>query len=116
VPGGYPSFLQDDDAVPIENRETMEETKAEEREPATRTLWVLGKDGHTMTCVISGEPGHEALRVLFDLEVYLDEMHTVHEGAVGRARTLFHGFEAHGWIPVPASTPPSPVQEPGAIE
>jgi hypothetical protein len=69
-------------------------------EPLTRTLWILGKDGHTMTCVISGEPGHEELQVFFDREVYLSEIHTVHEGVVGRARTLHRGFEAHGWAAV----------------
>jgi hypothetical protein len=69
-------------------------------ERTTRTLWTLGKDGHTMTCVISGEPGHEQLQVLFDGEVYLDEIHPVHEGVVGRAHTLQRGFEAHGWAPV----------------
>jgi hypothetical protein len=69
-------------------------------EPLTQTLWILGKDGHTMTCVISGEPGHEELQVLFDREVYLSEIHTVHEGVLGRARTLHRGFEAHGWAAV----------------
>jgi hypothetical protein len=61
------------------------------------TLWMLHKDGHTMTCVISGEPGHEELQVLIDGEVYLSETHTVHDGAIGRAHTLHRGFEAHGW-------------------
>jgi hypothetical protein len=65
----------------------------------TRTLWSLSKDNHTMTCVISGEPGQEELRVLLDGEIYLSEIHTVHEGAVGRAETLHRGFEAHGWAP-----------------
>ena len=69
-------------------------------EPVTRTLWIVAKDGHTMTCEISGEAGHEELQVLFDREVYLSEIHTVHEGAVGRARTLHLGFEAHGWTAV----------------
>ena len=64
------------------------------------TLWVLGKDGHTMTCVISGEPGHEELQVLLDRDVYLSETHTVHDGAIARAHTLHRGFEAHGWTPV----------------
>ena len=50
-----------------------------------------------MTCKLSGEPGEETLQVFFDGEVYLSEIHTVHEGAVGRARTLHRGFEAHGW-------------------
>jgi hypothetical protein len=66
------------------------------------TLWVLGKDDHTMTCVISGQPGHEELQVLFDRDVYLSETHTVHEGAIDRAETLHRGFEAHGWKPVVA--------------
>ena len=66
----------------------------------TQTLWRLGKDGHTMTCALSGEPGHEELQVLLDREVYLSEIHTVHEGAITRAHTLQHGFEAHGWTPV----------------
>jgi hypothetical protein len=69
-------------------------------ERVTRTLWVLGKDGHTMTCMIAGQPGHEELQVFFDRDVYLSEVHTVHEGVVGRARTLRHGFEAHGWVAV----------------
>ena len=70
----------------------------------TRALWILGKDGHTMTCVISGEPGHEELQVFFDREVYLHEIHTVHEGVVGRARALHRGFEAHGWVAVQAAS------------
>lgn len=64
----------------------------------TRTLWILAKDGHTMTCTIAGEPGREELQVLFDREVYLSEAHTVPEGTIGRARLLRRGFEAHGWI------------------
>jgi hypothetical protein len=60
-------------------------------------MWILSKDGHTMTCVISGQPNHEELQVLLDREVYLSEIHTVHEGAVARAETLHRGFEAHGW-------------------
>lgn len=85
----------------------MDENKSKAgQDRVTRTVWVLGKDGHTMTCVIWGEPGREELQVLYDLEVYLDELHTVHEGAVGRARTLLHGFEAHGWAPVDVSRPP----------
>jgi hypothetical protein len=71
-----------------------------EIEPATRILWTLAKDGHTMACVISGEPGREELRVLFDGEGYLSEIHTVHEGLIARARTLQHGFHEHGWAPV----------------
>ena len=87
----------------------MDESKSEAGQGrVTRTVWVLGKDGHTMTCVIGGDPGREELQVLFDREVYLDEVHTVHEGAVGRARTLRHGFEAHGWAPVDVSLPPQP--------
>jgi hypothetical protein len=66
----------------------------------TCALWVLRKDRQSIACVISGEPGHEQLQVLVDGEVYLNEMHTVHEGAIGRARTLQRGFEAHGWTPV----------------
>jgi hypothetical protein len=73
---------------------------------ASHTVWVLTKDGHTMTCVISGEPGREDLQVLFDREVYLEEVHTVREGTIARARTLLHGFEAHGWAPVDAAMPP----------
>jgi hypothetical protein len=69
-------------------------------ERAGRTLWVIRKDGRSVTCVVSGEPGHEELQVLVDGEVYLDETHTVHDGAVSRARTLLRGFEAHGWTPV----------------
>jgi hypothetical protein len=69
-------------------------------EPVTRTLWIVSKDGHTMTCTISGVAGHEELKVLLDREVYLSEIHTVHEGAVGRAHTLHLGFEAHGWTAV----------------
>jgi hypothetical protein len=70
-----------------------------------RTLWVLGKDGHTMTCVISGQPGHEELQVLFDRDVYLSEAHTVHEGAIARADALHRGFEGHGWTTVPPTLP-----------
>ena len=65
----------------------------------TLTLWICHKDGHTMTCVISGTPGHEELQVLIDGEVYLSETHTVRDGAIARAHTLQRGFEAHGWTP-----------------
>jgi hypothetical protein len=68
----------------------------------TQTLWILAKDGQTMTCMVSGEPDHEELRVLLDGELYLSEIHTVHEGLVGRAHTLHRGFEAHGWVAVPS--------------
>jgi hypothetical protein len=68
--------------------------------PASRTLWILGKDGRTMTCVVAGTPGHEDLRVLLDRDVYLSEIHTVHEGTIGRADTLRRGFLAHGWTPI----------------
>jgi hypothetical protein len=74
----------------------------------TNTLWTLGKDGHTMTCVISGEPGHEELQVLFDGEPYLSEIHSVHEGVLGRAHALHRGFEAHGWVPVIGAAKMSP--------
>jgi hypothetical protein len=70
-----------------------------------QTLWVVSKDGHTMTCALSGQPGHEELQVLLDGEVYLSETHTVHEGAVARGDTLHRGFEKHGWTPVPAPPP-----------
>jgi hypothetical protein len=76
-----------------------DEADAADAERATRTLWVLHKDGHTVTCVISGEPGHEELQVLIDREVYLSETHTVRDGAIGRSHTLQRGFEAHGWTP-----------------
>ena len=58
-----------------------------------------------MACLVSGEQGHEHLQVLLDGDVYLDETHTVHDGAVNRARTLLRGFEAHGWTPVVAAPP-----------
>jgi hypothetical protein len=79
-------------------------------ESVTRTLWIVAKDGHTMRCMISGEAGHEELQVFFDREVYLSEIHTVHDGAVGRARTLHLGFEAHGWTVVfeAAASAPDP--------
>jgi hypothetical protein len=69
-------------------------------DPKSGALWILGKDGRTMTCVVVDTPGGQDLRVLLDGEVYLSEIHTVHEGAIGRAETLRRGFEAHGWIPM----------------
>ena len=68
--------------------------------PKSETLWILGKDGRTMTCVVVGTSGHEELRVLLDREVYLSEIHTVPEGTIGRANTLRRGFVAHGWTPI----------------
>jgi hypothetical protein len=86
---------------------TMEQEQHVDRgSDEARTLWVLGKDGHTMTCVVSGPPGHQELQVLFDREVYLSETHTVPEGAVARGDVLHRGFEAHGWTPVIAMPPP----------
>jgi hypothetical protein len=73
----------------------------------TVTLWALRKDAHVMTCVLLGKGEHNELRVLMDQEVYLNEIHTVHDGAIGRARTLLRGFEAHGWTPDPQSPDPS---------
>jgi hypothetical protein len=66
----------------------------------SETLWILGKDGRTMTCIVVDTPRGKDLRVLLDGEVYLNESHTVRDGAIGRAVTLRHGFEAHGWIPM----------------
>jgi hypothetical protein len=85
-------------------------------EGVDHTVWVVGKDGHTVTCRISGEPGQEALQVLVDRDVYLDELHAVHGGAVGRAQTLLHGFEAHGWTPVATSGTLHEEPRPAAIE
>ena len=76
-----------------------DEAEAVDGGRAADTLWVLHKDGRTMTCVLSGEPGHEELQVLIDREVYLSETHSVRDGAIGRAHTLQRGFEAHGWTP-----------------
>lgn len=70
-----------------------------------RTLWILAKDGHTMTCTIAGEPGREQLQVLIDQEVYLSETHTVPEGTMSRARLLHRAFEVHGWIEVGSAHP-----------
>jgi len=64
---------------------------------APETLWVLRREDHTVRCVASGQPGHEELTVLMDSELYFTEVHTVHDGLVGRSRTLRRGFEAHGW-------------------
>jgi hypothetical protein len=66
----------------------------------SETLWSLSKDGRTMTCVAVETPGGQELRVLLDSEVYLSEVHAVHDGAVGRADTLRRGLEAHGWTPI----------------
>jgi hypothetical protein len=66
----------------------------------SRALWILHKDGHTMTCLVMDAAGGEELRVLLDGEIYLSEIHTVHDGVVGRAETLHRGFEAHGWRPI----------------
>jgi hypothetical protein len=85
---------------------TIEQDHIETGTEEARTLWVLSKDGHTMTCVVSGRPGHEELQVLFDREVYLSETHTVHEGTIARAEVLHRGFEAHGWTALPANSPP----------
>jgi hypothetical protein len=74
----------------------------------TRTLWILAKDGHTMTCTIAGEPGREELQVLLDRQVYLSEIHTVPEGTISRARLLHRAFEARGWTEMPSSRPSVP--------
>jgi hypothetical protein len=81
---------------------TDPEQKSDEALPptATRTLWILAKDGLTMTCTIGGAPGRELLQVLIDQEVYLSEIHTVPEGTMSRAHLLHRAFEAHGWIEV----------------
>jgi hypothetical protein len=84
--------------------ETLEETVGG---AAVRTLWILAKDGHTMTCTVAGEPGREQLQVLIDQEVYLSETHTVPEGTMSRAHLLHRAFEAHGWIEAPEATHPA---------
>jgi hypothetical protein len=61
------------------------------------TLWTVRKDQHVMTCLIVEAPVGEELRVLVDGEMYLTEIHRVHDGLVGRANTLHHGLLAHGW-------------------
>lgn len=53
-----------------------------------------------MTCTITGDPGREELQVLYDRGIYLSEIHTVPEGAMGRASVLHRGFEARGWTEV----------------
>ena len=78
----------------------------------TRTLWILAKDGHTMTCTIAGEPGREELQVLFDREVYLSERHTVPEGTMSRASLLHRAFEARGWIEVSGADAEKGAREP----
>jgi hypothetical protein len=69
------------------------------REPAltNETLWTVCKDQHVMTCLIVEAPVGEELRVLVDGEMYLTEIHRVHDGLVGRANTLHRGLLAHGW-------------------
>jgi hypothetical protein len=84
--------------------EVLEDTDAA---AVTRTLWILAKDGHTMTCTIAGEAGREQLKVLIDREVYLSETHTVPEGTMNRARLLHRAFEAHGWLEVPEAAHPA---------
>ena len=84
---------------------TAVDSRANSQRP-TRTLWVVQKDGHSVRCLLSGEPGREELRILVDRELYLSEIHTVHEGVIGRADTLHRGFEAHGWTTVLCTPPP----------
>ena len=60
------------------NHEQETEAPAGSERSLPARFWVLGKDGKTMTCVISGEPGHEELQVFLDADVYLSEIHTVH--------------------------------------
>jgi len=67
-----------------------------------------------MGCTISGDAGHEELQVFLGREVYLSEIHTVHDGAVGRARTLRLGFEAHGWTPVSEAANSAPDPSPAS--
>jgi hypothetical protein len=69
------------------------------RAPAltNETLWTIRKDQHVMTCLIVEAPVGEELRVLVDGEIYLTEIHRVHDGLVGRANTLHRALLAHGW-------------------
>jgi hypothetical protein len=75
--------------------------KIEPDRPAPRrvleTLWTVRKDQHVMTCIIVEAPAGEELRVLLDGEMYLTEIHTVHEGLIGRANTLHHALLPRGW-------------------
>jgi len=73
----------------------------------TTTLWRLQKNGHSIICMSSGEPGHEEMRVLVDNEVYFTELHTVHEGLIARAGVLQRGYEARGWTLSTPSGPPA---------
>jgi hypothetical protein len=70
------------------------------RAPAftNETLWTVYKDQHVMTCLIVEAPVGEELRVLVDGEMYLTEIHRVHDGLVGRANTLHRALLAHGWM------------------
>jgi hypothetical protein len=80
-----------------------EPTPANKTEPARRApaltneLWTVRKDQHAMTCLIVEAPVGDELRVLVDGEIYLSEIHRVHDGLVGRANTLLRGLLAHGW-------------------
>jgi hypothetical protein len=74
-------------------------------QPAPRltieTLWTVRKDQHVMTCLIVEAPVGEELRVLVDGELYLTELHRVHDGLVGRANTLHRALLARGWTAAP---------------
>jgi hypothetical protein len=73
-------------------------TEPDRQAPAlTNELWTVWKDQHVMTCLIVEAPVGEELRVLVDGEMYLSEIHRVHDGLVGRANTLHRGLLAHGW-------------------
>jgi hypothetical protein len=61
------------------------------------TLWTVRKDQHVMTCLIVEAPAGEELRLLVDGEMYLTEIHRVHEGLVGRANSLHRALLARGW-------------------
>jgi hypothetical protein len=75
--------------------------KVEPQRPTPRrtidTLWTVRKDQHVMTCLTVEAPVGEELRVLVDGELYLTEIHRVHDGLVGRANTLHRGLLARGW-------------------
>lgn len=75
--------------------------KIEPKQPEPRrtieTLWTVRKDQRVMTGLIVEAPVGEELRVLLDGDVYLTELHRVHDGLLGRANTLHRALLARGW-------------------
>ncbi|HEY5619356.1 MAG TPA: hypothetical protein VIK60_15560 [Vicinamibacterales bacterium] len=64
------------------------------------TSWTLGREGHTLTCVLIRQAsGAYVLRLRHEGRRILDEKCGTPQQAVTRSLEAFHVFVTRGWLP-----------------